>query len=71
MSWWDEALCAQTDPNLFVLEKGESAVEAKKICAQCPVVEPCLQYALDNNIREGIYGGLGPLQRRNLRRAAA
>ena len=71
MSWWGDALCAQTDPDLFFPENRESSAPAKKICAACTVTRQCLQYALDNDLRYGIYGGTDPAQRRKLRRAAA
>ena len=71
LAWQSEALCAQTDPELFFPEHGASSAPAKKICAECPVTWSCLQYALDNNIRIGIYGGMTAAQRRALRRVAA
>lgn len=70
-AWQDDALCAQTDPDLFVLDKGGSTLQAKRICGECPVRAACLQYALDHDIRTGIWGGMSPTQRRKLRRAAA
>ncbi len=69
--WRDDALCAQVGGDLWFPEKGGSVMDARKICAQCPVAEQCLQYALDTNQRDGIYGGTTPMQRRALRRAAA
>jgi WhiB family redox-sensing transcriptional regulator len=65
--WMDEGLCRQTDPDLFILEKGESSKPAKKICAQCPVIEQCLAYALANPVR-GVYGGLTKKERNRLKR---
>ena len=73
-SWVDHAVCAQTDPESFFPEKGGSTRDAKKICEGCPVTVPCLQYALDNNERHGIYGGLSERERRrmlNNRKAAS
>ena len=37
LSWQEEALCAQTDPEAFFPEKGGSTREAKKICTGCEV----------------------------------
>lgn len=71
IEWWADANCATTDPDLFVLDKGGSTMQAKRICGECPVRAACLQYALDQDIRTGIYGGMSPTQRRALRRAAA
>jgi WhiB family redox-sensing transcriptional regulator len=69
--WNDDALCAQTDPEAFFPEKGGSTREAKKICAGCPVRAECLEYALGNDERFGIWGGLSERERRRLRRSAA
>lgn len=69
--WMDDALCAQTDPDLFFPEKGGSAATAKRICHECPVAGECLAYALEHGEREGIWGGLAPKERRKLERGAA
>lgn len=70
LSWQEEALCAQTDPEAFFPEKGGSTREAKHICRMCGVREQCLQYALDNDERFGIWGGLSERERRRLKRQA-
>jgi WhiB family redox-sensing transcriptional regulator len=67
-SWQDSALCAQTDPEAFYPEKGGSTREAKKVCLVCEVRDDCLQYALANNERFGIWGGLSERERRKLLR---
>ena len=36
---------------------------AKSICARCSVVEPCLQFALRNGERHGIWGGRNETER--------
>ena len=69
--WMSDALCAETAPELFFPEKGASSVAAKKLCAACDVREQCLEYALSNNLLDGIYGGLSPKERARLRRSAA
>lgn len=69
MTWWmDSAACAETDPDLFFPELDSiwKVPEAKKICAECDVIEACLAYALRNRFDEGILGGLSPNQRRDL-----
>lgn len=70
-SWQSEALCAQTDPEAFFPERDSSARDAKTICATCPVRQECLEYALENDERFGIWGGLSELERRRLRRRVA
>jgi WhiB family redox-sensing transcriptional regulator len=68
--WQERALCAQTDPEAFFPEKGGSTRDAKRICADCEVKAECLEYALENDERFGIWGGLSERERRRLRRAA-
>jgi WhiB family transcriptional regulator, redox-sensing transcriptional regulator len=70
LSWQDKALCAQTDPEAFFPEKGGSTREAKKVCASCEVKSECLDYALANDERFGIWGGLSERERRKLKRRA-
>lgn len=68
--WQADALCAQTDPEAFFPEKGGSTREAKRICDGCEVRSQCLDYALANDERFGIWGGLSERERRRLRRDA-
>ena len=70
LAWQEDALCAQTDPEAFFPEKGGSTRDAKRICAQCTVRAECLEYALKNDERFGIWGGLSERARRRLRRRA-
>jgi WhiB family redox-sensing transcriptional regulator len=68
--WQERALCAQTDPEAFFPEKGGSTREAKRICSGCDVKAECLEYALANDERFGIWGGMSERERRRLRRRA-
>lgn len=70
LAWQADALCAQTDPEAFFPEKGGSTREAKRICDGCEVRAQCLEYALANDERFGIWGGLSERERRKLRREA-
>ena len=70
LSWQADSLCAQTDPEAFFPEKGGSTREAKKICSTCEVRAQCLEYALENDERFGIWGGLSERERRKLRKRA-
>jgi WhiB family redox-sensing transcriptional regulator len=38
------------------------------ICRRCPVRDSCLAYALENNETHGVWGGMTPQQRKDLRR---
>lgn len=66
--WQEQALCAQTDPEAFFPEKGGSTREAKRICRACGVRDECLEYALENDERFGIWGGLSERERRRLKK---
>ncbi|HWI30322.1 MAG TPA: WhiB family transcriptional regulator [Microbacterium sp.] len=70
LSWQTDALCAQTDPEAFFPEKGGSTRDAKRICTTCEVRGECLEYALQNDERFGIWGGLSERERRKLKRRA-
>jgi len=70
LAWQTDALCAQTDPEAFFPEKGGSTRDAKKICTSCDVRSECLEYALQNDERFGIWGGLSERERRKLKRRA-
>lgn len=67
-SWRDSAVCAQTDPEVFFPEVGKSHAAAKQICSQCPVRELCLEIALANDERFGVWGGLSNHERLELKK---
>lgn len=71
LRWQDLALCAETDPESFFPEKGGSIREAKRTCRSCEVRAECLEYALGNDERYGVWGGMSERERRRLRRQAA
>jgi WhiB family transcriptional regulator, redox-sensing transcriptional regulator len=66
-SWRLDALCAETDPEAFFPEKGGSTREAKRVCGGCTVRAECLEAALTNDERFGIWGGLSERERRRIR----
>jgi WhiB family transcriptional regulator, redox-sensing transcriptional regulator len=69
--WQDEANCLGVDPDLFFPERGASTREAKEVCRGCVVRLDCLEYALVNGEKFGIWGGLSERERRRLRRQRA
>ncbi|GAA1689327.1 hypothetical protein GCM10009808_02770 [Microbacterium sediminicola] len=71
LAWQTDALCSQTDPEAFFPEKGGSTRDAKRICTSCDVRGECLDYALENDERFGIWGGLSERERRKLKRRAS
>jgi len=73
MDWRHEAACRDEDPELFfpIGNTGPALSqidEAKIVCRRCPVVEPCLQWALESGQDAGVWGGLSGDERRALKR---
>jgi WhiB family redox-sensing transcriptional regulator len=69
--WQDLANCLGVDPDLFFPERGASTREAKEVCKGCVVRGDCLEYALANGEKFGIWGGLSERERRRIRRQRA
>lgn len=67
-SWRERAVCSQVDPEMWFPEKGGSTSDAKKICLGCPVKNECLEYALTNDERFGVWGGYSERERRRIKR---
>ena len=73
MNWQDDAACREYPGDFWYAEKHKAGAqqllrEGKAICAECPVRAECLEYAVINNERYGVWGGLSPRQRQPLRR---
>lgn len=64
----DFANCRGVDPDLFFPERGASVKEAKDVCRGCVVREDCLETALTNGEKFGIWGGMSERERRRIRR---
>lgn len=69
--WKDDSNCLGVDPDLFFPERGASTREAKEVCRGCVVREDCLEYALQNGEKFGIWGGMSERERRRIRRQRA
>ncbi len=67
-AWSHRAACLDADPAVFFPEAADDGTNAKTICARCPVVEACLNYALVNRQHHGVWGGLSEHQREQLHR---
>ena len=75
-TWRDQAMCRDTDPELFfpIGTTGQALLQiakAKSVCCQCPVTVECLEFALETNQDTGIWGGNSEDERRQMRRTAA
>ncbi|MHB8293804.1 MAG: WhiB family transcriptional regulator [Acidimicrobiales bacterium] len=69
--WQRRANCAGVDPDLFYPERGASTREAKEVCRGCVVRVECLDYAIVNGEKFGIWGGMSERERRRVRRGRA
>jgi WhiB family redox-sensing transcriptional regulator len=66
LAWRQRAACRGVDPDIFYPASDEEAEAAKAICAACPVREACLEYALANRERDGVWGGATERERRRI-----
>ena len=66
LSWRQRGACRGVDPDVFYPVSDEEAEEAKDICAECSVRQPCLEYALANRERDGVWGGATERERRRI-----
>lgn len=79
--WRSSALCAGHSGLFFRLSSGgapsklrdrvDPAAEAKAVCRRCPVRRECLDYAMENEIVDGVWGGTDERERKLLRKARA
>lgn len=64
--WRDKAACRGIDPNVFFpIVKGEDE-QAKAICVSCSVRQDCLEFAINNGEKDGIWGGANESERRRI-----
>ena len=66
--WAEQAACRDSDMATFFPPVGDrrTYLTAIAICADCPVRQACLDYAVTNRIRFGVWGGLNEDRRRRL-----
>lgn len=67
--WMAGGNCRHHPPEVFFPSDGVGVETAKRICAECPVREMCLEYALHNRIDHGVWGGTSERQRRRILRS--
>lgn len=73
MSFFADANCKGLPTSKFFIEAHsydqiKQIGEARKVCGLCPVRKRCLEFALNNHIHHGIWGGYTTRQRRGIRR---
>lgn len=75
LSWRLDGACRGLPSGVFYPGPDDDAAHARSVCARCDVAETCLEYALANREKEGVWGGATEKERRRIirqrRRAAA
>jgi len=66
--WMAKGRCRDMPPSTFFPSDGVGVDAARQICHDCPVRAACLEYALDNRIDHGVWGGASERERRRIAR---
>jgi WhiB family redox-sensing transcriptional regulator len=69
--WFADALCLGTGPSTFFPDQGRNTLAARNTCARCPVVQQCLEHAIDDPSLMGVWGGTTENERDQIRRRRA
>lgn len=67
-AWRQHAACRGVDPEVFYPVTDDEAETPKAICGACTVRHGCLDWALANKERDGIWGGATEKERRRMLR---
>lgn len=62
--WRERGACRTVPTSVFFPERGGDVRPAKAICATCPVIEECREWALTLPEMFGVWGGLSERQRK-------
>ncbi|MEX1106554.1 MAG: WhiB family transcriptional regulator [Ilumatobacteraceae bacterium] len=65
-AWMSAGNCRNYPPAVFFPSDGVGVDRARKICADCPVLGQCLEYALEQRIEHGVWGGCSERERRRI-----
>lgn len=65
-AWMADGNCRLHPPATFFPSDGVGVDKARKICRDCPVMGRCLDYALEERIDHGVWGGCSERERRRI-----
>lgn len=65
-TWMVKGNCRDEPPSRFFPSDGVGVDIARRICAGCPVQLPCLEYALEQRVDHGVWGGASERERRRI-----
>lgn len=66
LAWMSKGNCRNEPPSRFFPSDGVGVEIARRICAGCPVKALCLEYALEQRIKDGVWGGASERERRRI-----
>ena len=66
LGWRNKAACRGVDPDIFYPLTDDEAEEARAICYGCQVRQACLEWAIGNRERDGVWGGATERERRRM-----
>lgn len=66
--WFSKGICRGEDPEVFFPPPSQRADKAREICERCPVMRDCGDWATENGIADGIWGGMTHEERRYVRK---
>lgn len=66
--WMLRGKCRDVASSTFFPNDGVGVEVARRVCADCSVKKPCLEYALANRIDHGVWGGASERERRRIAR---
>jgi len=67
-AWRQHAACRGVDPEVFYPVSDDEAETPKAICGACSARHGCLDWALTNKERDGVWGGATEKERRRMLR---
>jgi WhiB family redox-sensing transcriptional regulator len=65
-TWMVKGNCRDEPPSRFFPSDGVGVEVARRICAGCPVKTLCLEYALEQRVDHGVWGGASERERRRI-----
>jgi WhiB family transcriptional regulator, redox-sensing transcriptional regulator len=68
-SWMLGARCRDLPPAIFFPSDGVGVEVARRYCFECPVRAACLEFALEQRIDHGVWGGASERERRRIMRS--
>ena len=66
--WMRDGNCRAYPPAVFFPSDGAGVDVARRICETCPVKAQCLEYALEQRVEHGVWGGCSERERRRILR---